>query len=151
MKKFFVLLCLLLFLSGCGVDAAFNSVLDGVFGWIPGYESSSSQSQSSNSLPSDAPFCEPHGYLDGSRCICDDGYVQSSQSLDCIPGRRECIYDSDCGTNRCDGNSKVVFRCDLRTYKCIPRKGVPAEKIDCGMYGPNSFCKNGECAVGKSL
>jgi len=159
MKKVIVLLIISMFLlSGC-----IDPILDDMFGWIPGYQprssSSSGQSASQSSQNVDVNsidniknsagsstegYCEPHGTYNGKVCVCDSGYVASG--FDCVPGNRECVYDKDCGTNGCEGDYKVVYRCDLTTYKCIPKKGVPAEKVNCKTeYGDLYVCYGGQC------
>ncbi|MEA3429682.1 MAG: hypothetical protein U9R08_00245 [Nanoarchaeota archaeon] len=146
MKKGIIMLSLLtiVFLSvGCMFDIA---------DYIP--FSGNSYSSSSNSQPDrelarpdlvnnnvdvSEPLCEPHGYFDGNKCICDAGYV--SDGKDCIPGNRKCIYDKDCGKSICDGNIMFVPRCDLRTYKC-----VGMEMVSCkGVYGDDYVCRSGSC------
>lgn len=105
-------------------------------------QTSTSNTNQNNQLPS-AP-CEPHGTFNGISCNCDPGYI--AQGLDCVAGNRECTYDKDCGTNGCQGDYKVVYRCDLRTYKCIPSKGTPAEKVNCKTeYGKEYICLGGQC------
>ena len=182
--KFLVILVIslsLFLISGCE-DIAYG-IIDGTFGWMPGYESSSSSSSSGsqstgnvvknndkndnsgaydiggiknlpqvadpNSMCKDKPnsfFSARYGY-----CICDDGYYE--QDGRCVSeSSRECIFDQDCSPggstkSKCvDSYRKAVYRCDLRTYQCVPRKGSAAEIVDCRTeYGQNYVCSDGWC------
>lgn len=156
MKKIFVILLISMFLvSGC----AFDGIFDSMFGWLPGYQSSSSgsrqtqnvsstqtanQRDSSGGLQVNLPEqpCEPHGHFEVAGCVCDKGYVPSGDGMDCVPGGRECTFDKDCGLPSCNGDYKVVPRCNLRDYTCSK------ESVNCkSEFGTNYGCINGECRL----
>lgn len=93
---------------------------------------------------------DPHIYFDGLGCSCDGGYRLEGKT--CVKDIRECTFDQDCspsGSDKmvCDGDKySLRYRCDLRTYKCIPRKGVPAERVNCeAEFGEGYRCYGGSC------
>jgi hypothetical protein len=79
------------------------------------------------------------------RCDCIGGYRMTSGG--CIPESSvECTFDQDCspsGLAKSDclsSTSKRAYRCDIRTYKCLP-----PEIVDCKGYGSAYVCIGGSC------
>ena len=158
-KYTFVLLIICcVFISGCSDEMIVDSlsrgvresIVDGMFGILPWYSADTDDWDDDDVFDDDEQYtepdepCQPYGSFDGTKCVCFPGYI--AYGLDCVPGNRECIYDNDCGTNYCEGDYKIVYRCDLRTYQCTPSKGVPDERVNCKTeFGPEYICSQGLC------
>jgi len=110
-------------------------------------------------------FCSkmPNSHYDSNQggCVCNEGYVSEMGVCTLKSGgstqqtQKECIFDQDCSPggdvkSYCvNSYKKGVYRCDLRTYKCIPKKGTTAEVVDCkAEFGPEYICSNGLCVAG---
>jgi hypothetical protein len=96
--------------------------------------------------------CASNEYFDTSKneCDCKDGYFM--QNGKCVlESSKECVFDADCAPSGVvsvckDTYSKQVYRCDLRTNKCVNGKFKVAETIDCrDDFGANAVCQGGSC------
>lgn len=83
-------------------------------------------------------------------CECIDRYKMTSNG--CIPESSvQCTFDQDCSPS---GNtkssclssaSKIVYRCNIKTYKCLA-----PEIVNCKDYGSNYVCGGGQCIYNPS-
>jgi hypothetical protein len=78
--------------------------------------------------------------MQNGNCDCQEGYVKAEVGCSKEIASRECEYDSNCGDPSCSGTSKLMQRCDTRTYTCY------TETVDCKEYfGQDATCKAGKC------
>ncbi|MGV8172373.1 MAG: hypothetical protein ACP5OA_06800 [Candidatus Woesearchaeota archaeon] len=160
MKKFLLLIIVVLsvFLIGC--DDIGNDIAMDIFGPFAGSGGSRSSSSSSSSSTGASSAntsnldvkCGSNEFYnkDKNKCECVDNYFM--QNGKCVPeSSKECIFDSDCSptsvASSCkDKYTKQVYRCDIRTNKCVNGKGNVAETIDCRIdFGKNAVCQGGSC------
>ena len=73
---------------------------------------------------------------------CEKPYMYSPGQKKCVLPTGLCVFDKDCGTPRCSGDTKIVPRCDITSNKCETK----TERVNCKTeYGTDYECKNGEC------
>lgn len=151
------LLFFTLFIVGCsGAEDAifmsgFNSLLDGDSSARSSMRDSSTASNSVNPDSVNIKCGSNEFYnVDKGACDCVDGYFM--QNGRCVPeSSKECVFDADCSPSGVasvckDKYTKQVYRCDLRTNKCVNGKGMVAETIDCRVdFGKNAVCQGGSC------
>jgi hypothetical protein len=163
MNKLIIILMLTLsvFLVGCddiGQDIA-NDIFGpfSIFGNSNSHNSnnvkSNSTQNSADSSSTDTPLkCGKNEFYneDKNKCDCVDKYFM--QNGKCVPeSSKECVFDTDCSptgiASACkDKYTKQVYRCDIRTNKCVNGKGNVAETIDCRVdFGKDAVCSGGSC------
>jgi hypothetical protein len=156
MKKILILMAVLfsVFLTGCD-DIGHDIAMD-IFNPFSGWSGSSANNPSSSADigvdSSEDVKCRMNEFYnkDKKRCECVDGYFM--QNGKCVSeSSKECVFDTDCSptgvASTCkDSYTKQVYRCDIRTNKCVNGKGRVAETIDCRIdFGKNAVCQGGSC------
>ncbi|MBU0756490.1 MAG: hypothetical protein KKF44_00365 [Nanoarchaeota archaeon] len=76
---------------------------------------------------------------ESGNCECKDGYGWGEDDCDKIPETKECYYDNEChiskGKPKCSGTTKIIPRCNARTYTCW------VESVECKeSFGANAIC-----------
>lgn len=142
-----IMLLILVLFTACGTEGVFGSIVDDMFGWIPGYQSSNTVNNNVKNTATTEDRLKfdctkkSNSHEDSSgTCVCNTGYTDWYGS--CVKANsNQCKGDWDCGKPSCSGNYKLVPRCDLRTETCIL-----TEKVDCKTeYGNDYTCSNGNC------
>jgi hypothetical protein len=161
MKKYkiFLIIFFTIFLVGCD-DIGHSIMMDvlGPFSFLSGSGSKSNTVKNTSATQSTTTAetikCGSNEFYNTvkKRCECVDGYFM--QNGKCVSeSSKECVFDADCSptgvVSVCkDKYTKQVYRCDLRTNKCINGKGRVAETIDCRIdFGNNAICQGGLCML----
>jgi hypothetical protein len=160
MKLLLACICMLVLLTACypGMEQdIFGTITDDMKGHITGQvtKDTAADQKVSPVKPAKPQYCPgAHQFYNvkKEKCDCEDGYYMLNGNC-AAESSKECTWDFDCSpdgkASKCtDQFHSARYRCDLRTNTCIPRKGIPAETVDCRQVFDSSFiCSNGNCIM----